>query len=86
MLFCLVFLMEKHCQIFFFSFSSQETPPGSGNSCHYPWCFAGIGLSSLTQHDSQVTLFKAAVSTLLAHTSDERQNKREKAQTVLSLT
>lgn len=35
--------------------SPQETPPGSGNSCHNPWCIAGIGISSLSQHDSQVT-------------------------------
>lgn len=36
--------------------SPQETPPRGGNSCHYPRCFAGTGLPSLSQHDSQVNL------------------------------
>lgn len=41
---------------FFFSFpsSSQKAAPGNRNSCYYPWCTAGISISSLTQYDSQV--------------------------------
>ena len=42
---------------FLFLSSSQKATPGNRNSCYYPWCTAGISISSLTQHDSQVKIF-----------------------------
>lgn len=54
--------------------SSQKAAPGNRNSCHYPWCIAGISVSSLSQHDSQVrtsaywsTLWLEGVYVLLWH-------------------
>lgn len=61
------------------SLSPQETAAGSGDSCHNPWCIAGIGVSSLSQHDSQVTPIHFSLIwiyfALLPHTSDKRLNK-----------
>lgn len=37
--------------------SSQKATPGNWNSCYYPWCTAGISISSLSQHDTQVKYF-----------------------------
>lgn len=64
---------------FLSSHSPQEAPPGSGNSCHNPRCIAGIGVSSLSQHDSQVTPIHFSLIwiyfVLLPHTSNKRLSK-----------
>lgn len=38
----------------FLYYSSQKATPGNRNSCYYPWCTAGISISSFSQYDSQV--------------------------------
>lgn len=45
--------------------SSQETSARSWNSCNYPWCSSRVGLSSLPQHDSPVSVCLGACWTLL---------------------
>lgn len=46
--------------------SSQETSTRSWNSCNHPWCSSGVGLSSLPQFDSPVS-----VSSVRKHTGHQ---------------
>jgi len=40
--------------VVFFTGSTQKTFTRDGDSSDYSWCFAGVGVPPLSQHDSQV--------------------------------
>lgn len=46
---------EYYKPVFFFTRSTQKTFTRDGDSSDYSWCFAGVGVPPLSQHDSQVS-------------------------------